>query len=204
VEKFPDMETWGHAVIIEGEQKKYMSPSFYNYYKEKFDFCTDAKLPDAPNIVEIGVRYGYSAFSFLSAYPDANYLGIDMINGGHGGIREKDTFPRVREVLKKNFPDANITLTHKNTFELDEIDGEFDFCHVDGNHRRANCFHDLEICFAACKSGGTILIDDYSYIEGVKLGVHDFIDEVALSEDKEFGKITIIPEGIRGNVIFVK
>lgn len=198
--KFPEIQEWGDMAITEKERQRITTPKFYNYYKEKFDFCTDATLPDIPRIVEIGVRYGYSAFSFLRARPNATYLGIDMINGGHGGAKNEDTFPIVREMLDRNFPDADITLMHQNTFKLDEIPGEFDFCHVDGNHRRANCLHDLKICFEACSSGGTILIDDYTYIESVKLGVNDFIEEFG----PRLKNVDIRESGLRGNVILTK
>lgn len=53
-----------------------------DYYRMKWAI---AKAVSANSILEIGVRYGYSAHAFLSALPDACYLGVDSDEARFGG-----------------------------------------------------------------------------------------------------------------------
>ncbi len=52
----------------------YLFGEWRSYYRMKWAI---AKVIQPKSILEIGVRYGYSAISFLSACPDAQYVGID-------------------------------------------------------------------------------------------------------------------------------
>ena len=49
----------------------------YLYYESKYRIAADIK---PASIVEIGVRYGYSAAAFLLACPQAKYMGFDVIS----------------------------------------------------------------------------------------------------------------------------
>ena len=55
----------------------------HQYYGSKYEVAGRLR---PKRIVEIGVRAGYGAFAMLSAVPDAQYMGIDMDAGTHGGI----------------------------------------------------------------------------------------------------------------------
>ena len=196
--EFPSIDEWIMAALLPKEVKKIGCLKYYDYYKEKFELC---KLHPVTSIVEIGVRYGYSAYSFLRANPSASFVGIDVINGGHGGAMEGiDTFTYVSKMLGKNFPNAKIELIHQNSQKMTEIQGAYDFCHIDGNHRKVCCIHDMSICFSAIDSGGVILVDDYKYIKSVKLAVDEFIEDRA----SEISNVDIRDSGFRGNAIIVK
>src|SRR5438477_11758442 len=52
------------------------------YYRLKF--CI-AKVLQPESILEIGVRFGYSARTFLEASPSATFLGIDLDSDSFGG-----------------------------------------------------------------------------------------------------------------------
>src|SRR5438477_12888561 len=52
------------------------------YYRLKF--CI-TKVLQPKSILEIGVRYGYSARTFLEASPSATFLGIDLDSERFGG-----------------------------------------------------------------------------------------------------------------------
>ena len=191
---FPAIELWRTGVVLAGD-KRFCKEHLYNYYFGKF-LIANAFGPKA--IAEIGVRWGYSAFSFLCASPAASYTGFDMIGGGHGGAKE-NTFARVNLMLKEHFPDAKVTLEHCDTRRAAELGGPYDFVHVDGNHTQDACRHDIELAMAALGPGGVILIDDYTAIEGVKKAADGYVkDNQGLIERRH-----IVPS-LTGELIIIK
>lgn len=173
---FPDIITWQNIVVREDDDRQYKRKDFYDYYKTKYEICLQAK---PISIAEIGVRWGYSAYSFLSAVPGAFYCGFDIIAGTHGGAKGVNTFDYVYELLGNNFPNATVILKHCDTRKISRLGGPFDFVHVDGDHGEAGCYHDLELALMACRPGGMILVDDYNYIRGVTAACERFADENA-------------------------
>jgi len=191
---FPTIVEWREKVLAPGDDK-FGRQDFWEYYAEKFRIC---RLYGPARIAEIGVRYGYSAFAFLCASPAASYTGYDLIDGGHGGVR-KDTFPRVRRLLADSFPDAKIELLHSDTRALDSLGGPYDFFHVDGDHSIHAVVHDIEIAFESLTPAGVILIDDYEYINGVKVATDRFIS-ANRPRIEQFGSI----ESLRGEMLIRK
>jgi len=179
---FPERPWWGAHVVDPADDPKFGNPTFYEYYREKYELAL-AAAPTA--IAEIGVRYGYSAWSFLCAAPAASYTGFDRQLGTHGGVKGVDTFAAVAALLARDFPAAAVHLVRADTQTLADSlpGGPFDLIHVDGDHSEPGCTHDLERALAACRSGGSILIDDYDYIAGVRRAVdrftRDYADRIA-------------------------
>jgi len=197
VANFPTFEQWIGIVPKPGDLAHYRRRNFYDYYKIKFEIALGAR-PSA--ICEIGVRWGYSAFSFLSAAPAAAYTGFDIVEGTHGGVRGTDTFAYVRDFLEKHFPQARIELRHADTRLLTELPcGPFDFVHVDGDHSEAGCAHDLCLAMDALEPGGTILVDDYHYIAGVQRAADVFCDDRAADIAEK-----IVRDSLRGELLIVK
>ena len=192
---FPDFKDWKEIVVNPIEKDQYRTCD-YDYYKEKYEICLRFK---PRTIAEIGVRYGYSLASFLFASPEAEAYGYDMINGGNGGPQEIDTFEYVAPMLGKNFPLAKINLIHRNTQLMNLLDRSFDFVHVDGSHSEDHCTHDMETVFLTCPSRMVMLVDDYTYIDGVKRAVDKFLEKRS-NEIESSEKI----DGFRGNCIIVK
>lgn len=124
------------------------------------------------SILEIGVRAGYSAFSFLSACPTARYVGLDAENNKHGGQGGPWT-PWAIGILKPY--DATVEIA--NTQKLDTLEpyGRFAFIHVDGDHTTAGCAHDLRMAFGVLLPGGAVLVDDYRYLKSVRKAVDEFV-----------------------------
>jgi hypothetical protein len=122
-------------------------------------------------IVEVGVRYGYSAAGFLMAEPSAEYHGFDIIchnKGAYGGIGSGiDTFPAVAEMLSRVIPGSNITLTHCNSQAMPAFPAA-DFYHIDGDHTTQGCLNDICKAWAACEPGGVVIVDDYDFLGEVK------------------------------------
>lgn len=54
------------------------------YYREKFAIARALK---PKSILEVGVRFGYSARAFLEGAPSAFYLGIDLDSDLYGGAQ---------------------------------------------------------------------------------------------------------------------
>jgi len=58
----------------------------------------------------------------------------------------------------------------------------FDFIYIDGDHRPDSVYKDAVNCFNMCKSGGSILFDDYEWAEEIpekstKIGIDRFLKE---------------------------
>ena len=174
VKDFIDMGEWQKIVYKAGDDRQYLRRDFYEYYKTKYEIALEVRPED---IAEIGVRWGYSAFSFLSAAPAGRYCGFDILAGTHGGAKGDDTFEYVYKMLGERFPAATINLWHCDTRRISTLGGSYDLIHVDGDHSEAGCRHDLPLALAACRPGGTILVDDYDYIKGVQRACEGFVNE---------------------------
>lgn len=155
--------TFEKSVICPKDSKSLARYDQYKgYYKVKYDI---AKRFNPKTILEIGVRAGYSAYSFLSACPTARYTGIDAENKTHGG-QGGPWMWYAQELLEK----FDAKFKQADSQKLDKIDGTYDFIHIDGDHTTAGLLHDLEICWPAMNNGGVILVDDYDYIKDVAKG----------------------------------
>ncbi len=145
---------------------------FKPYYELKYSIIKK-HCPDAKSIAEIGVRCGYSAWSFLQACPDAKFYGFDANNGTHGGEGGQDG--RYSEWAKKLLSKYDTVYIQIDTQSLDRlpVDVKFDFIHIDGDHTSAGVMHDLDICLKSLSDSknAMMLIDDYTYIANVRDGV---------------------------------
>jgi hypothetical protein len=166
------------------------------YYGVKFDIC----LKISPKrIAEIGVRYGYSAYAFLSASPKAFYDGYDDQSGKDGGVKG-DTFFYVKEMLGSYVPKSQVELYKCDTQSLSSlIRTDYDFIHIDGNHSYKGAYHDITISMLSCISGGYILVDDYTHIKSVRQAVDDFVK----SNQKRIDSTKFIPS-YRGEFLIKK
>lgn len=170
---FPSIDFWRENVLIATEQKRFFKNHYYEYYLQKYII---ASLYRPRKIAEIGVRWGYSAFSFLCASPQAIYSGFDIPDGKHGGAGV-DTYMYVDKMLKKHFPTAEIILNYQDTQKLKEMPGKYDFIHVDGCHEENATFHDLEISWKALAPGGVLLLDDDTKLPSVRKAAQSFIKQ---------------------------
>ena len=161
---------------------------YKRYYKVKYDI---AKKYNPSTILEIGVRAGYSAYSFLSACPKARYVGIDAENGEHGG--QDGPWIWWAEEILKNF---DVKFEVADSQQLTKINGNYDMIHIDGDHTTEGLLHDLEICWPAVNDRGIMLVDDYDYIDTVKKGVDMFAKRPGVR--KEYLK------SLRGEIVFSK
>ncbi len=155
---------------------------YKEYYKIKYDICKNQK----PKVIaEIGVRAGYSAWTFLQACPTAKYYGFDANNGKHGGQGGKDG--KFFEWTKKILKPYDFKLTQLDTQTIDNLELEnIDFFHVDGDHTSKGVIHDLDLAFKTLNINGMILVDDITYIKEVENGVNFWLHKMSDKIESNF------------------
>jgi len=176
---FPELREWVTKVVHPQDGGKFRTRAFHSYYRQKYLI---AALFSPATIAEIGVRWGYSAWSFLRACPRAEYTGFDFQRGTHGGVKGVNTFDWCTEILGRDYPAADVELCLADTQTLTSLGGPYDLIHVDGDHNERGCRHDLELAWGATAPGGVILVDDYDYIPGVRGAVKDFCRGLSRNE----------------------
>jgi hypothetical protein len=129
---------------------------WFRRYNSLFDEIQEIK---PKKIVEIGVRAGYSAFTMLSAAPEAHLIAIDADidptkGNSHGGFLGA-------------WRHAESILAGMN-FDLMLVDSHallrLPFCdivYVDGDHTPEGAYQDLQL---AAQSACHILVDDYDTV----------------------------------------
>jgi predicted O-methyltransferase YrrM len=164
-----------------------------------------AQLLRPSSILEFGVRTGYAAFAFLSACPQAKYVGIDNNSDTHGGF--SGAINHARSILE-GF-DATIIERSSDDYirslQEDQTDQaprryaglpRFDLIHVDGDHSLQGCLADMES--AAGLHPRTILVDDYFGIPEV----HEACDRFAREHVKQFVQLTFT-DNHNGAALFI-
>jgi predicted O-methyltransferase YrrM len=179
---FPDYRTWVDTVIHPRERTAtrnspwcFEHPDWHAHYKRKHDI-THALNPKS--ILEIGVRYGYSAHAFLSACPMADYTGVDSDDPRHNAMGEP-TLAWAKTMLVATLPEAvgYINMVPMNTRDkpLPSRSGRYDLVHVDADHSYSGCLDDLRKAWTQC--GRAIVVDDYGSIAAVQDAVARFLQE---------------------------
>jgi len=166
---------------------------YASYYAIKYDLC---KRKNPKVIAEIGVRCGYSAWSFLQACPNVRYVGLDDNNGTHGGKGGEDGsfFKWAGQILSK----YNTTLIEADTQKIIDLKDfkdknedsysivDVDFFHVDGDHTSEGVYHDLSLALEVLSENGMILVDDIAYLKTVREGVNEWLSNMGTMVMNEF------------------
>lgn len=140
------------------------------YYEVKWNV---ARRLAPSSILEIGVRAGYSAFVFMRAAPQgACYLGMD--NGLCDAEARREYIAHARKLLVGM--DARLWIVDAGSlrsFPSSPNGDAWDLVHVDGDHSRAGCLHDIR---CAASIGRHILVDDYDTGEGIRRACSEFLE----------------------------
>jgi 2-polyprenyl-3-methyl-5-hydroxy-6-metoxy-1,4-benzoquinol methylase len=171
--------------VSEEDELSYLFEEWVNYYKMKYAIV---KALQPNSILEIGVRYGYSAITFLKAVPDAHYLGIDNDSDTFGGA--KNAIIWARKITHEY--DADFIL--EDTQTLDRLPGDhWDFIHIDGQQDGDGTFHDLEL---AIQKATWILVDGYFWSNENMFSATHFMKKY-----RQFIEYAIIIPGYAGDLL---
>jgi hypothetical protein len=136
------------------------------YYETKAQIAAFIK---PKRVVEIGVRAGYSALAFYMGHPYEEFYGMDMDEGGWGGVKG------YMEHAKLRLGDLSLSVMARlekvNTQEikvLPEHAQRADLFHVDGDHTPKGTAHD--ILLGLTSGARYVVVDDYDYTEYVREG----------------------------------
>ena len=135
------------------------------YYRLKFAV---AAVLNPATILEIGVRYGYSARAFLEGAPRAHYVGIDL---------DSDTFRGTKGAIAwahKLLESYSADLIIADSQQMNRFPGSitYDLIHIDGQQDGKGSVHDLEL---AIRQGCYILVDGHHWTRQNYLAINDFL-----------------------------
>ncbi|TVP61798.1 MAG: methyltransferase domain-containing protein [Nodularia sp. (in: Bacteria)] len=142
----------------------YLFSDWVNYYKLKSAISYILK---PASILEIGVRFGYSAAAFLHGYSNAKYIGIDLDTDSFGGV--KGAINWAKEITKQ----FNTEFIVADTQAMKRLPGDiYDLIHVDGQQDGDSSFHDLEL---AIKQSRYVLVDGFLWTRQNFNAASDFL-----------------------------
>ena len=134
------------------------------------------------SMLEIGTRFGESAYKFLSSNERNVYIGIDpyisyddyRADGFDKVLRKSanKTYEKVLRNLEKKFPGRSTIIRKFSDDASSLIDDEsLDFIFVDGNHEYQYVLRDLENYWPKLKIGGIMAGHDY-FMRNIRNGGH--------------------------------
>ena len=145
-----------------------------NYYPVLQQLALDYRAVD---ILEVGVRLGYSATSFVDGNPYVRtYTGLD--NESYLPGSNAKALQNIRHVR----PDLPVSVSKLDTMSDDPsrllIDRRFDFVHIDGDHTEAGAYRDIMRFWPYVLPGGRMLVDDSSNIADVRNAIKRAVAEL--------------------------
>ena len=170
---FPPFDEWCDTVLHPEDTYpwNFRTPEFYEEYRLKYAL---AKVIQPTTILEVGVRFGYSAQSFFFAAPRATYVGLDKDEPSWGPYKG---VPRLwaEDALHRVHPHADF-LTWETDTQIEKqefVPRGFDLVHIDADHSYKGALHDMLTFWAFCRR--VMVVDDVSEILPVEMAVEDFL-----------------------------
>ncbi len=133
---------------------RHLFADWVDYYRMKYAI---ASVLQPRSILEIGVRYGYSARAFLEASPSAHYCGIDNGSEDYGGagLAAAGWAEAITQAFDTQFLKADSQALVRFPGE------EYDLVHVDGQQDEVGIRQDLE---KAMSQSRFILVDGFTWM----------------------------------------
>ncbi len=157
---------------VEAEADYLNAPDYYPYLNA---LARDFK---AERVLEVGVRFGYSAVAFIHGNAVREYVGLDY------DLYDPTSSTKSRENLEalRQQQHVDVTLLRVDTQSLDNLDmlggRRFDFIHIDGDHSYEGALTDLRNFWNVLTVGGHMLVDDSIFYGAVRQACMDFAREV--------------------------
>lgn len=175
---FPLFKAWCAEVLhlkdCGGGTWVFNTPEWHEHYRLKGRI---ARAFQPRKILEVGVRYGYSAHAFLSSCePGIQYVGVDSDDPEHNCMGEP-TCQWASDMLRRTCPKSEVTIHRFDTQKgvLATYPGEFDLVHIDAAHDYHGALKDMLTFWPACYR--VMLVDDYAGTASVKDAVIEFIKQ---------------------------
>jgi len=168
----------------------HFTPSFLssvNSWHGHLPFAYDLVALQRPSlIVELGVHFGDSYFTFCQAVSEQNIkckcFGIDTWKGDHQcGEYGDEIWDKVRNYNNSNYEDFSSLIRNSFADAVTQFkDSSIDVLHIDGLHTYEAVKEDFTTWLPKVKKGGIVLLHD---IEERKdgFGVHKFWEEIETS-----------------------
>jgi len=159
-----------------------------NYYEIYYAI---SKYFNPKSILEIGVRFGYSLFTMISA---SDF--IERAVGYDIDEYEKDGLEKAKKEIETRLkPGVELSLELKDSQSISELDSFYDIIHIDGDHSYGGKVHDLNLTIG---KSSVVIVDDYYHVPAVKKSVDEFI-----AINAKLIKETTLIDSIRGTFIIV-
>lgn len=142
-------------------------------------------------VCETGIGLGISATSFVEGNPDIKYTGIDNLENDVVWGYPMSGF--VASALNRR--NVVPTFIIQDTREMKKLPGQYDLVHIDANHFREGCKHEVEMAWDS--KSEYILVDDTHYT-AVMAGTMDALfdkDRYSIQDWTHF------PETWSGNIL---
>ena len=154
---------------------------YYLARKEAFQhkyrcFYAVSKTIRPKKILEMGTSAGSSADAYLSASPDASYVGFDSFGKDVHRVHKTvwDPYEITRQLFaSRGFKKYKLIQTDLRT--LDRLPERSDFVVVDAGHDFENEYADLKLALTV--NPLLIFIDDAEGEDGVRLAIERFLNE---------------------------
>jgi Methyltransferase domain len=161
------------SVFTQYDQDYYLRRAEDFLYKYKC-FYAVSKTICPKKIIELGTCAGASADAYLSAAPEAEYIGIDVFGVN---TRQDDHSPwDPYEIARRLFESRgfkNYQLLKADLRELSSLPGRADFVVVDAAHDFDNAYADLKLALTAYPT--FIFVDDSDDENAAKPAIDQFL-----------------------------
>ena len=163
-----------YSVFTQYDQEYYLQHEAAFLHKYKCFYAVSKTI--APGrILELGTHAGSGADAYISASPDADYLGFDLFDDGVHRIKGLPWRPRdvaTRLFAARGF--TNYRLIQVDLRTLTALPFASDFVVVDGAHDFDNEYADLKLALTAAPS--FIFVDDSDDPEGARPALARFME----------------------------
>jgi predicted O-methyltransferase YrrM len=164
-----------YSVFTQYDQEYYLNQAQAFLCKYKC-FYAIAKTISPKKIIEMGTCAGSSADAYMSAAPDAEYLGIDVfnLNTRHDDQSSWDPYDVARRLFEsRGF--QNYQLLKADLRSLTALPYRADFVIVDAAHDFDSAYADLKLAMTAAPT--FIFVDDSDDVNGAKPAIEQFLSQ---------------------------
>ena len=159
---FPTFKTWVQDVLNPRDRTGGAGPYHFEtevWHRAYFAKHAVAAAIQPGSILEIGIRYGYSAHAFLTAAPKAVYVGIDIDDPVINAMGEP-TCAWALAMLRRTVPGARVAhvCMDSQADDFSEVVRPADLVHIDACHSFKGATSDITRAWPLTQRA--MLIDD--------------------------------------------